>query len=125
MTGDATALDRRVSLFREVFGGMALDSPLLLDAYAEGFHLAVEVGAFEAQGFGGAGDVAVVLVDFFEDVVAFVGFAGFDEGGALVGVARGGAGAFGAFGLGAASVGTVGDAGGVAVRPAEDEHGEE
>ena len=56
---------------------------LVVGGDAEGFHLAVEVGAFEAEGFGGAGDVAVAAVEFFEDVVALVGFAGLQEGGEL------------------------------------------
>ena len=58
---------------------------LLLDADAEGFHFAVEVAAFEAKGFGGAGDVAVALVELLEDEVALVGFAGFDESGEVFG----------------------------------------
>lgn len=56
---------------------------LFLDGDAEGAHFAVEVGAFEAEGFGGAGDVAVALVELLEDEVAFVGFAGFEQGGEL------------------------------------------
>ena len=56
---------------------------LLAEVDAEGFHFAVEVGAFEAQGFGGARDVAVGAVEFFQDVVALVGFAGGLEGGEL------------------------------------------
>jgi hypothetical protein len=35
---------------------------LLAGADAEGFHFAVEVGAFEAEGFGGAAYVAVAAV---------------------------------------------------------------
>jgi len=35
---------------------------LFADVDAQGFHLAVEVGAFEAEGFGGAGDVAAAAV---------------------------------------------------------------
>ena len=35
---------------------------LLLHADAEGFHLAVEVGAFEAECLGGARDISVALV---------------------------------------------------------------
>ena len=61
---------------------MRLDE-LFLDADAEGFHFAVEVGAFEAEGFGGAADVAVALVELLQDVVALVGFAGFEQGGEL------------------------------------------
>ncbi len=41
------------------------------------------MAAFEAEAFGGAAYVAVTLVDFLEDVVALVGFAGFEEGGEL------------------------------------------
>ena len=44
-------------LIRESF-----DYQLLVGGDAEGFHLAVEVGAFEAEGFGGAGYVAVAAV---------------------------------------------------------------
>ena len=69
------------------------------------------MGAFEAEGLGGAGDVAVELVDFFEDVVALVGFAGLDEGGAGVGIAgAGGGGAAGTGGVG--GPGVAEDAGG-------------
>ena len=50
---------------------------------AEGFHFAVEVGAFEAEGFGGAADVAMGAVQLFQNVVALVGFAGGLEGGEL------------------------------------------
>jgi hypothetical protein len=50
---------------------------------AEGFHFAVEVGAFEAEGFGGAAYVAVSAIEFFQDVVALVGFAGGLQGGEL------------------------------------------
>src|SRR5215469_4469173 len=53
-----------------------INRDLLAQVDAEGFHFAVEVGAFEAEGFGGAGDVAVGAVELFEDVVALVGFAG-------------------------------------------------
>ena len=41
------------------------------------------MAAFEAEAFGGAADVAVELVQFFEDVVAFVGFACLLERGEL------------------------------------------
>ncbi len=72
---------------------------LLAGADAEGFHFAVEVGAFEAEGLGGAGDVAHAAVEFFEDVVALVGFASLQEGGELfatVGATVGGGAAVGA-----------------------------
>jgi hypothetical protein len=39
-----------------------LSSGLFFYVDAEGFHLSVEVGAFQAQSFCGAGDVAVALV---------------------------------------------------------------
>ena len=55
---------------------MALPCGAFAEVDAEGFHFAEEEGAFEAESFGGAGDVAVGAVEFFEDVVALVGFAG-------------------------------------------------
>ncbi len=64
---------------------------LLAGADAEGFHFAVEVGAFEAEGLGGPGDVAHAAVEFFEDVVALVGFASLQEGGELFATVGGGA----------------------------------
>ena len=60
---------------------MTSGGKLFLDGDAEGFHFSVEVGALETEGLGGAGDVAVALVQFLEDVVALVGFAGLEEGG--------------------------------------------
>ena len=51
------------------------------DADSQGFHFAVEVAAFEAEGFGGTAHVAVAVVDFAEDVFALVGVAGLLEGG--------------------------------------------
>lgn len=44
---------------------------------AEGFHFAVEVGAFEAEGGGGLGHVPAVFLELAEDEFAFVGTASF------------------------------------------------
>src|SRR5215472_15756176 len=74
---------------------------LFAEMDAEGFHFAVEVGAFEAEGFGGAADVAVGAVEFFEDVVALVGFASGLEAGELFAAGAGGAGGAGEGGAGA------------------------
>src|SRR5215472_11738774 len=73
---------------------------LFAEMDAEGFHFAVEVGAFEAEGFGGAADVAVGAVEFFEDVVALVGFASGLEAGELFAAGAGGAGGAGEGGAG-------------------------
>jgi len=48
---------------------------LFAAADSEGFHLAVEVAALEAQQFGRAADVVAGLFDLFENVVAFIGVA--------------------------------------------------
>ena len=58
---------------------------LLLDRNSEGSHFAVEMGALEAERFGGAGDLAVALVEFLEDEVALVGIASFGQGGRVFG----------------------------------------
>ena len=47
------------------------------------------MAAFESEGFGGAAYVTVALVELFEDVIAFVGLAGLEEGLELF-AARGG-----------------------------------
>ncbi len=52
---------------------------LFLDADAEGFHLAIEVAALKSETFCSAADVAVELIQFFQDVIALVGFAGLME----------------------------------------------
>ena len=41
------------------------------------------LAALEAKRFGGAADIAVIFIELLEDVVAFVGFAGFEERGKL------------------------------------------
>src|ERR1700751_4047640 len=56
---------------------------LLFNRDAESFHLPVEVAAFEAEAFGRSADIAMELVQFFQDVVALVGFAGLQERGEL------------------------------------------
>src|ERR1035441_3156269 len=57
---------------------------LFLHRDAEGAHLAVEVGAFEAERFGRAADVAVALVQLLQDVIALVRLAGFLQRGELL-----------------------------------------
>ena len=47
---------------------------------AEGFHFAVEVGAFEADGGGGLRHVPAVFLELAENEFAFVGAAGFVQG---------------------------------------------
>src|SRR5450755_2057330 len=49
---------------------------LFLRSDSESFHLAIEMAALEAEHFGGAGHVAVILVEGFEDVVALVSVTG-------------------------------------------------
>ena len=44
---------------------------------AEGFHFAVEVGAFQADGGGGLRHVPAIFLEFAQDKFAFVGAAGF------------------------------------------------
>src|SRR5437762_4649481 len=46
---------------------------------AEGFHFAVEVGAFEADGVGGLRHVPAIFLELAENEFAFVGAAGFVE----------------------------------------------
>jgi len=48
---------------------------------AERLHLAIKVAAFESQDFGGAADVALLLVQRAKDVVALVGGTGFLQAG--------------------------------------------
>src|SRR5271166_2922414 len=50
-----------------------LSAVLLLCRNPQTFHLAIQVAALEAEHFRGAAYVAVILVQFFEDVVAFIG----------------------------------------------------
>ena len=40
---------------------------------SQGLHLSIEVAALESQSFGGARNVALILFEFAEDVVALVG----------------------------------------------------
>ena len=47
---------------------------------AEGFHFAVEVGAFEADGGGGLRHVPAVFLELAENEFAFVGASGFVQG---------------------------------------------
>src|SRR5450755_2625067 len=56
---------------------------LLLGRDPQRLHLPIKMAALQAQHFGGAGYVAVVLVEGFEDVVALVGVAGLMQGGEL------------------------------------------
>ena len=48
----------------------------LLYRNPQSLHLAIQVAALQAQDFGGAADVAVILVELFQDVVTLVGGAG-------------------------------------------------
>src|SRR5690348_8984102 len=55
-------------------------SRLLFYRNPQRFHLAVEVAALQTQNLGGAAHVAVVLIQFLEDVVALVGGASLVQG---------------------------------------------
>ena len=65
-----------VSEYRTRAGAPALHMHLLRRD-SQSFHLAVEVAAFESQHLRGAAHVAVVLVEFFQDVITFIGVASF------------------------------------------------
>src|SRR5689334_8012739 len=67
--------------------GMTGTENLFFDWNAEGLHFAVEMRALQAKDFGGAADVAMVLVEGLEDVIAFVGSAGLVESREAVAVA--------------------------------------
>ena len=56
--------------------GCARRTTLLADADAEGFHLAVEMAALEAEQFGGMAYVVAGFFNLLEDVFALVGVAG-------------------------------------------------
>ena len=56
------------------------NSSSLFHGNAQGLHLPVEVAAFQAEHLGCAGHVAVVFIEFLQDVVALVGGAGLVEG---------------------------------------------
>src|SRR5438270_12849684 len=49
--------------------------PLLFRRDSQSLHLPVKVAALQAQHLGGAADVAMVLVERLEDVVALIGVA--------------------------------------------------
>src|ERR1700733_13026972 len=51
-------------------GATPASTPLLFGSDSQGFHLAVKMAALQAEDFGGAGYVAVILIERFEDVVA-------------------------------------------------------
>jgi hypothetical protein len=57
---------------------------LLLYGDSQRLHLAIKVGALEPENLGRAADIAVVFVQFLEDVVALVSGAGLMEGGELL-----------------------------------------
>ena len=44
---------------------------------SEGFHFPVKMAALQAEGFGGAGDVALVFLQLAQDIIALVSGAGF------------------------------------------------
>ncbi len=46
---------------------------LFADVDAQGFHLPIAVGAFEAEGFGGSGDVAFGLFEFADTESSMAG----------------------------------------------------
>ncbi len=94
---DAAALPRRVSgphndllndggtaLWLVIGAQRQLQRSLFVSGDAERLHLAVEVGALQTEGLGGAADVAVATVQFFENIVALIGFAGLLQRGELL-----------------------------------------
>src|SRR5690348_4910379 len=58
---------------------------LLLLRNSQRLHLAVKMAALQAQYLGGAAHVAVVLIEFFEDVITLVGGACLVQGGGVAG----------------------------------------
>ena len=66
-------------MFADAKAGLELPHSKILvgGGDAEGFHFAVEVGAFEADGVGGLRHVPAIFLKLTEDEFAFVGAAGF------------------------------------------------
>src|SRR5437879_9328700 len=56
--------------------GFRLTTDLLFGRNSQAFHLAIQMAALQAQHFGRAADIAVILVQLFEDVVTFIGCPG-------------------------------------------------
>ena len=66
-------------------GSLRLGLPRSWGADSQGFHLAVQVAALEAQQFGGAGDVAVGLFEGLQDVITLLRLAEFQQAAETVG----------------------------------------
>ena len=69
-------------MFADAKAGAELPHPKILvgGGDAQGFHFAVEVGTFEADGVGGLRHVPAIFLKLTENEFAFVGAAGFVEG---------------------------------------------